>query len=129
MSEITAERRIAPLSTKNKVGLVLAAVLGLSDALSVLAPTDSDQPGPPFVVLAVDAVLGIITLAAVVYTWRTANRIGARIVAGTRILSALSALPAFLVGGVPAFVVVIAASGIIITAITIALVLARPKTS
>ncbi len=61
------------LTRKNKVGLVLAAVLGLLD------------------------------MVAVIYTWRTANRTGSRVVAGSRILSAITALPALFVRGVPAW--------------------------
>ncbi|MGW3667798.1 hypothetical protein [Streptomyces sp. NPDC005141] len=116
------------LSRKNKVGLGLAAALGLLDmtnAFDFLVP-DSDEPGPPAGVLVADAVLGLITVVAVVYTWRTANRTGSRIVAGSRILSAITALPALFVTGVPAWVVAFVAVFIVITVVMIALVLSRP---
>ncbi|MFG1922148.1 hypothetical protein [Cryptosporangium sp. NPDC048952] len=73
--------------TRAKVGLVLAALLAVSDLASLLSIPDSDEPGPPAAVLIAGAAYGVITLVAVVYTWRTGNRIGARVVAGSRILS------------------------------------------
>jgi hypothetical protein len=115
-----------PISLKNKIGLVLAGLLGLADVLSILAPASDDGNGPPFIVLALDCVLGVLTLAAVVYTWRTGNRVGARVLAGTRILSALTSLPAFFVSGVPAGVVVLAAVGVVLTVVAVGLVLTRP---
>ncbi|MDF3148843.1 MULTISPECIES: hypothetical protein [unclassified Streptomyces] len=116
------------LSRKNKVGLGLAAALGLLDMINVVgvwAP-DSDEPGPPAGVIVADAVLGLITVVAVVYTWRTANRTGSRVVAGSRILSAITALPALFVTGVPAWGVAVVAVFIVVTVVVIALVLSRP---
>src|SRR4051812_14616840 len=71
--------------------------------------TDPNQPRPPLAVIITDSVIGLVSLIAVVWTWRTATRAGARIVAGTRILSVLTALPAFFVSGVPAGVVAMVA--------------------
>jgi hypothetical protein len=118
------------LTTGNKVGLVLAALLAVGDVTGPFTPmpADGDQAGPPMAVLIAGAVLGVITLVGVVWTWRTGSRPAARVVAGTRILSALSALPAFFVGGVPGVVVLIAATGILLTALTCFLVL-RPARS
>lgn len=117
------------LSRANRVGLGLAGLLGLIDlAGPVLAPTPQPgEEGPPMAVLIAGAVLGVITLAAVVYTWRTGNRVGARVVAGTRILSAITALPAFFVAEVPPALVAGAAVGIVVALVAVALVLSRPK--
>ena len=71
-------------------------------------------------------VLGVITLIAVVHTFRTASRGGARITCASRILSMLTALPAFFVPGVPALLVVLAAVTVVLTLISVFLVLARP---
>jgi len=117
-----------PLSRKNKVGLGLAAALGLLDMTSmvgVLTP-DSDGPGPPAGVLVGDAVLGLITVVAVVHAWRTASRTGSRVVAASRILSAITALPALFVTGVPAWAVALVAVLVVVTVVVIALVLSRP---
>jgi hypothetical protein len=126
MSTTVAVGRV--LSVKNKVGLVLAGLLGLADLSSPFLPTDeSAEAGPPMGVLVADAVLGLITIVAVIYTWRTANRVGARIVAGSRIISVLTAVPAFFVPGVPAAVVALVAAVVVVTIATVMLVLARPR--
>jgi hypothetical protein len=117
------------LSGKNKAGLALASFLGLTDVLGVLAiPSlaESTDPGPPPEVMIASGVLGVITLVAVVHTWRTASRGGARIACASRILSMLTALPAFFVSGVPPLLVLLAAVTVVLTLISVFLVLARP---
>lgn len=119
----------APLLTgRNKAGLVLAGLSGLVDLTSAfdLSGQDGDHPGPPTAVIAVDVVLGLITLIAVGYAWRTGNRAGSRIAAAARILSVITALPAFFVDGVPAGLVAIVAAFVVLTVLTVALLLARP---
>lgn len=121
--------RTTPLSTKNKAGLALCGLLGASD-IAGLAAIDAAKPGeqgPPTAILISGAVLGVITLVVVVFTWRTHSRMGTRIIAATRILSALSSLPAFLLDNVPAVAIVIAGSGIVITLVAVWLLLARPS--
>lgn len=120
----------ATLTGRNKTGLVLAALLGLADVLSLAGPQpDPGQPGPPTAVLVAGTVFGVITLAGVGYAWRTGNRVGSRVVAGARILSALLAVPAFFVEGVPAGLVALAASGIVVTILCVWLVLSPPRTA
>ncbi len=116
------------LSGRNKVGLGLAAVLGLLDISGIFGMSEPPPgaEGPPPVVLIGGAILGLITIAAVIYTWRTGNRIGARVVAGTRILSLLAALPAFFVEGVPGFLVAQVAVFAVLTVVAVGLVLSRP---
>jgi hypothetical protein len=116
------------LSTRNKAGLVLAGLLGLADIVSLgaIGQPDSGEAGPPVPVLIASAILGVITLIVMVYTWRTANRAGARLVAGTRVLSAITSLPAFFVSDVSPGLVALAAGGIIVTLIAVGLVLSRP---
>ena len=115
------------LSVKNRIGLGLALVFGVLDLGSPFGPTGSaDEPGPPMAVLVASAVLGLVTIVAAIWAWRTASRAGARIVAGSRILSILGALPAFFVSGVPAVVVAIVAVSVVLTVVTVVLVLSRP---
>jgi hypothetical protein len=127
---ISSRVSTAGATTRNKVGLVLAALLGLSDLVGAFLPTpgssDPNSAGPPLPVLLADGVIGLVTLIAVIYTWRTGSRISARIVAGTRVLSALSALPAFFVKGVPAGTVALVGALVVLTVVSIVLVLARP---
>jgi hypothetical protein len=116
------------LTVKNKVGLVLAALLGLSDlpgAFTLGEPVPGEE-GPPQVVLIAGVVLGLVTLVAAAYTWRTGNRIGSRVVAGSRILSLITALPAFFVDGVPGFLVALVAVAAVLTIVAVGLVLSRP---
>jgi hypothetical protein len=117
-----------PLTRKNKVGLVLAGLLGLIDLTNFasLPGGDSDTPEPPTAVLVAGGLLGLITIAAVIYTWRSANRTGSRVVAGSRILSAITALPALFVPGIPAWIVALAAVFVVVTVAVIGLVLSRP---
>ncbi len=116
------------LTSKNKTGLVLAGLAGIADLTSAfdLSGQDGDHPGPPTAILAVDVVLGLVTVVAVVHAWRTGNRAGSRVAAAARILSALTALPAFFVEGVPPGLVAVVAVFVILTVITVALLLSRP---
>lgn len=75
-----------------------------------------------------DTVLGLITIAAVVWAWRSRSRVAARVVAGSRILSAITALPAFFVEGVPGAWIMIAAVTVVLTAVAVGLILTRPAT-
>jgi hypothetical protein len=128
-TELTATATRAALSTKNKVGLVLAALLGLADIVGVFATPEpaAGEQGPPAAVLVAAGVLGLVTIAAVVWTWRTGNRVGSRVIAAARILSAVTALPAFFVEDVPAGLVAAAAAGVVVTVVTVWLVLSPPS--
>jgi hypothetical protein len=119
---------VSSLTRKNKVGLGLAAFLGLADTSNffMIPQGDSDTPGPPVAVLIADGVLGVITVAAVVYAWRLTSRTASRVVAGARILSVITALPALFVTGVPAWVVAVVALFVVVSVVVIGLVLSRP---
>jgi len=127
-TELTAAATRAALSTRNKAGLVLAALLGVADMVGVVATPEpsAGEQGPPAAVLIAAAVLGIVTIVAAVWTWRTGNRVGSRVVAATRILSAVGALPAFFVEDVPAGLVAVAAAGVVLTVVAVWLVLSPP---
>jgi hypothetical protein len=82
----------------NKAGLIIAFILGLLDLTSPFQPTpDGGADGPPYAILVIDAVLGLITVIAVVIAWRSGRRGAVRIAAGARIISLVTALPAFFV--------------------------------
>jgi hypothetical protein len=128
-TQLTTAGTSAPLSTRNRVGLVLAALLGVADIVGMVAtpePAPGEQ-GPPVAVLIAAGVLGVVTIAAAIWTWRTGNRIGSRVIAAARILSAVSALPAFFVEDVPPGLVAAAATGVVITVLTVWLVLSPPQ--
>ena len=120
--------RRATLSGRNKAGLALATLLGIADLASLAGPQPAPgEQGPPTAVLVASTVLGLITVVAAVYTWRTGNRVGSRVVAGSRILSAVGSLPAFFVAGVPAGLVAVAAAGVVVTVLSVWLVLSPPR--
>jgi hypothetical protein len=126
-STTSLPRTTMTLSLKNKIGLGLCGLLGLADMTSIalIGRQSPGEPGPPTAVLVFAAVMGVVTVAAVVYTWRTRGRIGARIAAGSRVLSALTALPAFFVDDVSPGLVAGAGAGVLVTLVGIWLLLSR----
>jgi hypothetical protein len=92
-------------------GLVLGGLLGLFDVVSL---PFGDGEHPPFAVAVAGAVLGVITLVGVVVAWR-GSRAGAVTVIVSRLLSGLTAVPAFFAGGVPGEAVGAAAAGVVLT--------------
>lgn len=115
------------LTTKNKVGLFVAGLLGVTDIFSPLIfKTPDGETGPPFGILLLDSLLGIITVAAVVVAWRTATRGAIRVAAGSRIISMLTALPAFFVD-VDAAVKVTTAAFVIVTIVSVVLMLSPAR--
>src|SRR4051794_37754181 len=110
-----AGRRL-PLAVR--IGLVVAALLGVGDVISNAAMLADGG-------LAIaGVVLGVITLACVPIAWRGGRP--ARIaIAVSRVLSGLLGLPAFFVDGVPAGWVVLAAVGLVLNVGAAVLVL-RP---
>jgi hypothetical protein len=114
----TVARTGRPLPLAARVGLVIAALLGLADVVSngaMLADGGIAIAG---------LALGVVTLVAAPFAWRAARP--ARItVAVSRVLSGLTGLPAFFVDGVPAGWVVLAAAGLVLNVVVAVLVL-RP---
>ena len=117
---------MSPVTTRTRVGLVLAALLAVGDVVSAFFPTPDGVVGPPLPIVVLGGLLGVATLAAVVVAWRSGRRGALWIVAGTRVLSALAALPAFFVD-VPALVKLLVAVFVVLTIVSVALVLAPAR--
>lgn len=99
-------------------GLVLLGLLSLLDVAGI-ALTDGEHP--PMAVAVLGAALGVISLVLLVPAWRGGR--GALIgLVAVRIVSALTAVPAFLGSGVPVPVVVAAAGIVVLTLIGCVLV-------
>lgn len=116
------------LTTRNRIGLVLAVLISLPDlgSLALLGTTPAPgEAGPPAVVLVFGAVMGVITIVAAVFAWRRRSRGGLRVAAATRLLSVAGSLPALFVDGVPAGLVVAVAVGLVITLVTVGLLVGR----
>jgi len=84
------------ISTRQKVGLVLAGLLSATAIPSVLVPTPEGEVGPPMAILVLGTVLGVIGLVAVIAAWRGSG-LALRVAAGALIVAALTSLPAFFV--------------------------------
>ncbi|GAB3831063.1 hypothetical protein ACFPIJ_30350 [Dactylosporangium cerinum] len=104
-----------------RIGLVIAALLGVADIAAAIAG-GGDTPPLPVAVAAV--ALGLITLVAAGYGWR-GRRSAVGTVVVTRVLSALGAVPAFFADDVPAAFIASAAVLVVLTAVVAALLAPR----
>lgn len=84
------------LSPRNKVGMILALLLGLIGLPMFLrgAP-DPGEVGPPMAVLVTESICGLVTVVAVIFGWRRRSARAIRLAAGAQIVSVLTAMPAF----------------------------------
>jgi hypothetical protein len=118
------------ISTRQKVGLVLAALLNLTSIPSVLFPPSDGEDGPPMVVLVVSTILGVIGLVAVIAAWRR-NRLALRVAAASLIVQALLAIPAFF-ADIDAGIKLAAGASVVVTIVAIVLMFSparRPATA
>jgi hypothetical protein len=118
----------SPLSAANRLGIGLAVLLSLMDFASLLVPTPPGEVGPPYVILLLAAALGVVTLVAVVIGWRSGSRGALRIAAGARVVSAITALPAFFLD-VAAWIQLVVAVTVVLTIACVLLVLAPARRS
>jgi hypothetical protein len=144
MGTVTGSR----LSVRNKVGLVMAGLLGVADitgpspaAISAALHFPQAEPGnaadpwsitfgPAAVGVIVTAVIiGLATIVGVILTAVKCNRIAARVVAGARVISVLITAPVFLLQGLEAWITVLAAILVIANITAVILVLSRPAAS
>jgi hypothetical protein len=116
------------LSTKNKAGLALAGLLGVLDIAGYFLTPDpsADMPGPPDWIVLLDVALGIITVIAVFLAFRSPNKVNVGTTVAARVLSALTAVPAYF-AGVPTNIIVLVTAFIAATIVTVWLILARTK--
>ncbi len=117
------------LTTRAKIGYWLAVLLAVADVASLLIPTSPDGEGPPFAVTLFSAVMGVITLVAAVLVARTGKRSAIRVMAVSRILSAITALPAFFVEGVPPVFVAFGAATVVLSIVAVVLLMSRARSS
>jgi len=125
MSQQTTTTSTAPrpaLLARNKVGLVILGVLGVADLTALAFSTPDGEVGPPDSILYLDTALGVITVVAVIVALVQRRRGAVRLAAGARVLSVLTAMPAFFAGVEP-FVVVLVAVVLVLTVVGIVLAL------
>lgn len=113
-------------TTKQRVGLVLAAVYCLVSLPSAFTPTPDGEVGPPMTILLADTVLAAIGLVAVVVAWRACRPAALRVLAAVLVLSVLTALPAFFVD-VPALLKTLVAVSVVWALGSLVLVFSAPR--
>lgn len=112
------------MSRSYRTGLVILGVLSLLD---VAGPLMTDGDHPPMSVALIGCALGLVSLACLWPAWRGSTRAVLPLVV-LRLLSALSAAPAFFVADVPGAIRVLAAAIVLVTLGAVAMVVgARPR--
>ena len=113
------------ITGRQKAGLVLAGLMSAGSIPSVFSPTPDGKEGPPFAVLLVGAILGVVGVVAAVLAWR-GNRAALRVCAGTLIVNLLLTLPAFFVD-VPAWIKAMAAFSALLTIAAVVLMFSTSR--
>ena len=103
--------------SSRRAGLLLLGVLSIGDLAALLL---TDGQSPPYEVAALVTLLGLVSLVLVIRALGDPSR-PVRLLIVLRALSAVSALPAFLVDGVPAGAQVVAAAAVVLTALGVVL--------
>ena len=114
------------MTRANKTGLVLASLLGLLDVInlfSINTPLPEGMTTPPDWLVILVAILGLVTLAAIVPAWRGNHR-AVVVVVVTRILSAISAVPAYFVN-VPFYILITTTVLVVVTILAVWLILRK----
>jgi hypothetical protein len=108
------------VSALYRSGIVL---LGVLSVLDLAAPLYTDGQHPPMFIALIGSALGLISIVLAVLAWR--GRPGAAIgLSVVRVLSALTAVPAFWEAGVPAPIMAVAGGFIVLTVVGVVLTLA-----
>ncbi|GLZ45956.1 hypothetical protein Acsp06_21410 [Actinomycetospora sp. NBRC 106375] len=118
---------MSTLTTRAKIGYWLAVVLGVVDVAFVLVPQQPDGQGPPWAVTVFSAVMGVITLVAAIVVARSGSRPALRVMAVARILSGLTAVPAFFEPDVPPPFVAAGAVLVVLTIVAVVLMMSRAR--
>lgn len=130
MSTSTESTQTASVSTHtilSRVGIILAALLGIADVVLGATQFGPDALFP--IELAVGVlVLGIATLVAVPFAWRGAAW-ATWVIVVTRLVSGLSPIPGFFEAGVPVEALVLAVATIVFNLVAVVLVLIRKRSA
>ena len=114
-------------SNSARLGLVIAALLGVGDVILGASQLGPDRTIPPEI-STFAIIVGVVTLVAVPFAWRGAGW-ATWLVVVVRLLSALSALPAFFTPDVPAGFVAGAATEVVLAVLVAVLLLIKPRRS
>lgn len=103
-----------------RAGLIVLSLLALVD---LSTPLTTDGSHPPMSIALIGAGLGLASVVLAVLAWRGRPWAAVGLVV-IRVLSALSAVPAFFEPGVPGAAMIAAGIGIVFTLVGVGLVLA-----
>jgi drug/metabolite transporter (DMT)-like permease len=109
------------MKSSMKLGLILMVLLSIGDIATLPL---SDGHHPPLAVSIFSAILGVASLPLIAKVWRGERRSLLPLIA-LRVISALTAVPAFIVGGVPTAALVGASAVVVVTAVAVVLVAPR----
>ena len=107
------------MSRTFRAGLIVFAVLSVGD---LAGPLLTDGEHPPMSIALIGSALGLISLVLIALAWRGARRAVVPLIA-LRLVSGLSAVPAFFVGDVPAGALVAAGVTVVLAVLGTTLVL------
>ena len=127
MTTITA----APVTTETpttgvRAGLVISALLGLSNIPFLFPWVDWGTEAPPFGLLLVNAAIGMVSVVCVVLAWNTGNRKAIRINAAALIFNALMVLPGLFIEAAP-FIKAVSATTVAATVAAVVLTMRRDQ--
>ncbi|MDT5337492.1 MAG: hypothetical protein QOD90_2997 [Mycobacterium sp.] len=101
--------------SNTRAGLVLFGLLSLTDVVMTFVTSPNEGP-PPSIVIS-GFILGVVSLVLIALVLRTGSRALLAVLVACRVASALTAVPAFLIDGVPGPFVVLAATFCVLTVV------------
>jgi hypothetical protein len=109
-----------------RTGLALSAALGLANIPFLVLDIDWGTDEPPFALLLLNTLIGMVSVVCAVLAWNTGNRRLIRINAAALIVNALMVLPGIFFES-PPFITI--ASAVIVAATVISVVLMMRRSS
>jgi hypothetical protein len=127
MSTITAQPSQLTPNTTVRTGLALSAILGLSNLPFLFLDINWGAEEPPFALLLLNAVIGMVSVVCAVMAWNTGNRRLIRLNAAALIINALLVVPGLFLD-TTATIRVISAVTIVATVAAVVLTMRRSDT-
>ena len=125
MTSTSATAARPDYSPRQKAGFVLGSIVALLNIPGAFIPTsgtdESTPAGPPVAVLVIALVLGLAAVGLLAWAWRTGRRVPVRAAAVLLVITALSAVPAFFVDSIAAWIRLFAGAYILATIAAIVL--------
>ncbi len=111
-------------SASVRAGLALSALIGVANLPFLVPDIDWGPDEPPYPLLVLAAVVGMVSVVCAVIAWRSGNRRALRINAAALIFNALMVIPG-LFGDTPAFITIASAWFVVTTVVAVVLTMRR----